>query len=169
MLKTATKLKCGLDTDFHKISEVCNALGGHEMQTNITQNLDANSAVARINVTAIANGMKRGFDVARVRIVESLRRLSLSPRSAFAHRPADSSLGMIHGGMEPDGISGAEFGRNLERCDLERPDAATISTAAKSTAIKPLYATALKACPWQSLAFNGLGRNQTMVQSLVTS
>ena len=139
------------------------------MQTNITQNLDANFAVARINVTAIANGMKRGFDVARIRIVESLRRLSLSTRSASAHWPADSSLGMIHGGMEPDGISGAEFGRNLERCDLEKPDAATISTAAISTAIKPLHTTALNACSWRSLIPNGLGRIQAMVQSLVTN
>jgi len=139
------------------------------MQTNITQNLDANFAVAPINVTVIANGMKRGFDVARIRIAESLHSLSQSTRSAFAHRPADPSLGMIHGGMEPDGISGAEYGQSLERCYLDKPDTAAISTSPTSTEIKPLHATALKACPWRSQTPNRFGRNQAMVQSLVTN
>lgn len=137
------------------------------MQKNITQNLDANLAVARINVTAIANGMKQGFDVARIRFAEPLHRLLLSTRSAFAHRPAMSSLRMIHGGMEPDGRSGSGYGRSLERCYLDKPDTAANSTSPTSTAIKPLKATALKACPWRSQTPNRVGKNQAMVQSLV--
>lgn len=118
-------------------------------------------------IRSIANGMKRGFDAARIGIAESLHRLLLSTRSAFAHGPAMSSFEMTQRGMEPDDRSGAEHGRSLERCYLGEPDTAANSTSPTSTAIKPLNATALNACPWRSQTPNRFGRNQAMVQSLV--